>query len=155
MREPKGLVIGMLILVGVAALVAAPALAADESNMEEKAKAWEAASNAGDLAAVAAMYAEDGCRMPPHMATVHGREAILASLQEGLEAGLAQVQIAVTESMSGGDLAYAIGTFMIIGPDGEHTDHGKWMNTSRRSGEEWVIYCDIWNSDMPMDTGGE
>jgi ketosteroid isomerase-like protein len=46
--------------------------------MTARAAVWEKKYNAGNLAAVQALYATDGCRMPPNQEAVHGSEAILA-----------------------------------------------------------------------------
>lgn len=138
---------GLLVL----ALAAQQPLAADDdSDLAARAEAWQAAYNAGDMEAVAALYAEDGCRMPPNAETAQGRAAILANLQEGLEMGLAHAEIAVTEAGSSGDWGWGRGTYELTGADGTHLDHGKWMNVSRLSDGEWMIHCDIWNSDMPL-----
>jgi ketosteroid isomerase-like protein len=109
---------------------------------------WQTAYNSGNLAAVAALYAEDGCRMPPNMPIVEGRDAILKSLEEGAKMGMAGIEIAVTQSTSSGDLATASGTFKLFDADGVAFDHGKWMNNSRRVDGSWHISCDIWNSDQ-------
>ncbi len=133
-------------------LVVAPTLAADESDIAGRAAAWQEAFNAGDLGAVAALYTEDGKRMPPNMETVDGNAAIAENLQAFKDAGGAQVNIAVTEAESVGDTAYAVGTYEILGADGSHIDHGKWINISKRLNGEWKIYCDIWNTNMPLPT---
>lgn len=131
-------------------LVAVPAAAADKSDMTSLAAVWEKEYNAGNLAGVVALYASDGCRMPPNQEAVHGHDAILAQLKAGKDKGLANVKIAVTSTDSSGDLRYGIGTYVITGADGSHLDHGKWMLVSKKSNGTWKTQCDIFNSDMPM-----
>ena len=133
-------------------LVVAPALAADESDLAGRASAWQEAFNAGNLEAVAALYTADACRMPPNMESVEGQEAIAGNLQAFVDMGAAQVNLAVTEDESVGDMAYGAGTYEILGADGSHIDHGKWINISKRLNGEWKIYCDIWNTNMPLPT---
>jgi len=140
---------GVLMLVGVMLLVA-PALAADESNLAARAVTWETEYNADNLEALAAMYTEDGCRLPPNMEAVQGRAAIAGQVQAGKEAGAAQVKVTVTEAESIGDMAYGRGTYELTGADGSHIDHGKWINVSKRVNGEWKIHCDSWNSNMPV-----
>ena len=140
---------GLVLMLG-AALAAAPAAAADSSNIAALAAVWEKEYNAGNLAAVVALYAPDGCRMPPNQEAVHGSEAILAQLKAGKDRGLAKVKIAVTSAESSGDLSYGMGTYVITGADGSHLDHGKWMLVSKKSNGAWKTQCDIFNSDMPM-----
>jgi ketosteroid isomerase-like protein len=75
----------------VAVLAAVPAAAADKSDISARAAVWEKEYNGGNLAAVQALYATDGCRMPPNQEAVHGTEAILAQLRAGKDRGLAKV----------------------------------------------------------------
>jgi len=131
-------------------LVAVQVAAADKSDIAALAAVWEKEYNAGNLAAVVALYASDGCRMPPNQEAVHGSDAILAQLKAGKDRGLAKVKIAVTSAESSGDLRYGIGTYEITGADGSHVDHGKWMLVSKKLNGAWKTQCDIFNSDMPM-----
>lgn len=144
---------GLVLMLG-AALAAVPAGAADNSDLTARAAVWEKEYNAGNLAAVQALYAADGCRMPPNQEAVHGSEAILAQIKAGKDKGWAKVKIVVTAAESSGNLGYGTGTYEIMGADGSHLDHGKWMNFSKKSNGTWKIQCDIFNSDMPMPTGG-
>ena len=144
---------GLVLMLG-AVLASVPAVAADKSDLAARAVVWEKEYNAGNLAAVQALYAADGCRMPPNQEAVHGSEAILAQIKGGKDMGFAKVKIVVTAAESSGDLGYGRGTYETIGADGSHIDHGKWMNFSKKSNGTWKIQCDIFNSDMPMPTGG-
>ena len=127
-------------------------VAAQDSDLAARADAWQTAFNAGELAGVAALYAEDGCRMPPNAAMLSGREAIVANLQATRDAGVAEIALTVTVDETEGDMAHGTGTYELTASDGSHVDHGKWMNVSKRVGGEWTIQCDIWNSDMPLPT---
>jgi ketosteroid isomerase-like protein len=131
-------------------LIAACAWASDESDMKSKVAKWEASYNAGDLAAVAAMYTEDGCRMPPNAVTANGRAGILKQLQDSHD-GAPKVKLGLSHAESNGDLGYASGTYEIIAADGMQLDQGKWMNVSMSVGDnDWLIKCDIWNSNNPL-----
>jgi ketosteroid isomerase-like protein len=90
MRMKKVVGCGLVLLLG-AVLTAAPAAAADKSDLAARAATWEKEYNAGNLAAVQALYASDGCRMPPSQEAVHGSDAILAQLKAGKDRGLAKV----------------------------------------------------------------
>ncbi len=144
---------GLVLMLG-AALAAVPAVAADKSDLAGRAVTWEKEYNADNLAAVQALYASDGCRMPPNQEAVHGSAAILAQLKAGKEHGAAKVKIVVTAAESSGDLGYGMGTYVVTGADGSHVDHGKWMNVSKKLNGTWKTQCDIFNSDMPMPAGG-
>ncbi len=139
-----------LVLMLVAVLAAVPAAAADSSGLAARAATWEKEYNADNLAGVVALYASDGCRMPPNQELVRGGDAILAQLKAGKDRGAAKVKITVTSAESSGDLGYGTGTFVITGADGAHVDHGKWMLVSKKSNGVWKTQCDIFNSDMPM-----
>ena len=146
------IVCGGWILALAAALAAVPALAADKSDVAGRAATWEKEYNAGNLAAVQALYAADGCRMPPNQKIAQGSDAILAQLKAGKEQGVAKVKIAVTSADSSGDVGYGTGTFEVMAADGSHLDHGKWMLVSKKVNGTWKTQCDIFNSDMPMPT---
>ena len=143
--------IALTLTVAVVALGLATPGHADEAAAKALLEKWMTAYNSGDLEAVAALYAEDGCRMPPNMETVTGREAILEALKTGLEMGVAKVKIGLTSTGGSDDHGYTIGTFAILDADGNKVDHGKWMNTLTKVGDDWMIHCDIWNSDMPLE----
>ena len=139
-------VTGFLIL---AVFVAVSLYAADSSDLAGRAATFEKEYNADNLKGVATMYTADGCRMPPNQPKVVGTEAIMAQLKAGKDRGFAKLKIVVTSAESSGDWSHGIGTYEILGPDGSHVDHGKWMNISKKSNGVWKITCDIFNSDMP------
>ena len=143
---------GLALILG-SVVAALPAVAADSSGMAARAAVWEKEYNAGNLAAVQALYASDGCRMPPNQESVCGSEAILAQLKAGKDRGLAQVKIVVTAAETSGDLGYGTGTYVITAADGSHLDHGKWMNVVKKMNGTWKTQSDIFNSDMPMPAG--
>ena len=148
----KTIICGGLFLVLGAALAVVPAAAIDKSDVAGRAATWEREYNAGNLAAVQALYAPDGCRMPPNQEAAHGSDAILANLKAGKDRGVAKVKIAVTSAESSGDVGYGTGTYEVMGADGSHLDHGKWMLVSQKSDGKWKTQCDIFNSDMPLPT---
>jgi ketosteroid isomerase-like protein len=140
---------GLVLMLG-AVLAAVPATAADKSDVAGRAATWEKEYNAGNLAGVVALYAPDGCRMPPNQPIACGSDAILANLKAGKDRGLAQVKIVVTGADSNGDVGYGTGTYVVTGADGSHVDHGKWMLVSKRVNGTWKTQSDIFNSDMAM-----
>src|SRR5271168_363457 len=152
MLTKKTVCLGMVLMIG-AALAVVPAAAADQSDVAGRAAIWEKEYNAGNLAAVVALYAADGCRMPPNQELARGSDAILANLKTGKDRGLAKVKIVVTSADSSGDVGYGTGTYVVTGADGSHVDHGKWMLVSKKSNGAWKTQCDIFNSDMPMPMG--
>ncbi len=144
----------MLCLTVAVLMTGSVALAAHhEGGFEEMAATWEAAYNKGDVAAVAAMYAEDGMRMPPDMPTVKGRAAIQEQIQAGMEGGLAKVKITVDDSHTSGEMGHARGTFVGMDAEGNTIAVGKWANVAKMVDGKWQVQFDIFNYDAPMPAG--
>jgi uncharacterized protein (TIGR02246 family) len=110
---------------------------------------WEQAFNSGDAEAVAAMYAEDGTRLPYQAAPLSGREAIITNIEETRAQGIVKVDLELVASESQGSIGWAHGTYVLMTADGAKTQEGKWMNVSKKVGGEWLIQADIWNTNAP------
>lgn len=147
----KRIVIWVSILV-CAIFVAAPVLAADQSDLAGRAVTWVKEYNADNLNGVAALYAADGCRMPPNAEIVHGSDGILAQLKTGKTQGGAKIKVTVTSAETMGDMGWGSGTYELMGADGTPVDSGKWMNVSKKIKGTWKFQCDIWNSNKPLPT---
>ena len=124
--------------------------AAHHEDYAAMADAWEAAYNQGDAAAVAAMYVEDGMRMPPNAPTVTGREAIQAQIEQGIGMGMVKVDITTVDSKVMGDDGWARGTYVGMDAEGNTIAKGKWVQVGKKVDGKWHAYFDIWNSDMPL-----
>ena len=137
------------------ALLAVPAIALGqedggaEAAIQEGAVAWQTAWNAGDAAALAAMYAADAVVMAPGAPGMMGQEAIQAGFQVALDmAEGSQMTITPEEIMSHGDMAVEVGKWVEAGADGSHKDHGKYIAVWKNVDGQWMIVRDIWNSSM-------
>jgi uncharacterized protein (TIGR02246 family) len=143
------------IALGVAALAFAfplPAVAQAgatdlRAQIEKMDQAWQTAYNAGDAAAVAALYSEDAKLMAPGSATVSGRAAIQAMFAQDIARG-SKNALTTAEVFGGGDYAIAVGGWVETGADGAHKDHGSYVTVYKRAGGDWKIYRDTWNSSM-------
>jgi len=143
------------IAVGVAALALAfplPAMAQAgatdlRAQIEKMDQAWQTAYNAGDAAAVAALYAEDAKVMAPERATVSGRAAIQAMFAQDIATG-SKNALTLVEVFGGGDFAVEVGGWVETGADGAHKDHGSFLTVYKRVGGAWKIFRDTWNSSM-------
>jgi ketosteroid isomerase-like protein len=131
-------------------LAVAPVAADDKSDAAGRVAKWESEYNSENLGNVADLYSEDGCRMPPNMEMLTGHDAIVAALKAGKDQGLAKVKISLTNAESSGTIGWGTGTYEVLDADGNTLDKGKWMNAYTKTGKEWTIQCDIWNSDMPV-----
>jgi poly(hydroxyalkanoate) depolymerase family esterase/uncharacterized protein (TIGR02246 family) len=122
--------------------------AAEELPREALSKAaaeWEAAFNAGDSKAVAAMYADHAILLPPGAEQVQGRENIDAFwenfIAEGTEIHLTPVRVDMME-----DIAYEIGRFSVTGAGQPITGKYIWLWEGTSNGA-LKITADIWNTD--------
>lgn len=109
--------------------------------------AWEKAFNAGDAAAVAAVYTEDATLMPPGVPTMKGRAAIEKFMRDGFAQGPAKIALTTDELFTMGDAAVRRGTYRVTGADDAVLDAGKYVEIWRRVDEAWLICIDIWNAD--------
>jgi len=124
-------------------------------DIEAGERAWLAAMNGGDAAAVAQVYTENARLMPPNAETVQGRAGLEAFCKEfiALNAKLSFNLMTVHESAN---MCAAIGTYeMDLQPPGADKMHdtGKFIEVwVRESDGQWRIADDIFNSSMPAPT---
>jgi uncharacterized protein (TIGR02246 family) len=140
-------------LVALALALPLPALAqtgeADlRAQIEKVDKAWEKANNAGDAAALTALYTKDAVVMPPGADPVSGTKAIQAMFTADVAQG-AQMALTQKDVTGFGDYALETGSFVATSKDGKHLDHGSFMTFLKKEGRSWKIYRDTWNSSMP------
>ena len=111
------------------------------------------AINRGDAAAVAALFTEEGKRLPPNREMVVGRESIQSSIQAALDAGLGDVRITVIELSVSGDMAHEVGEYTSTTQpeEGEAISHsGKYVAIMKRENGSWKTDLQIWNSSLPL-----
>jgi len=133
----------------LAGLVAGMATAAEDYT--DTSERWEKAYNAGDAAAIAALYTEDGMVLPPNAGASTGRKAIQDFLTKDLAANKGNtIEIESVESSKSGDLGFARGTWRMKDPQGKILDEGKWVEVRKMVDGQWRISHDIWNSDLPL-----
>jgi uncharacterized protein (TIGR02246 family) len=108
---------------------------------------WEAAFNAGNSGAVAALYADDAILLPPDAERVEGRERIDAFWEDFIVQGMAIDLTSVRAEMVG-DTAYEIGRFSVTVPDARQPITGKYIWLWEGTGaDDLRITADIWNTD--------
>ena len=114
----------------------------------ERNAAFMAGIAASDSAAIAANYAEDAVMMPPGTASVQGREAIAQFWQDGINAGIARVELAPGEVMAvSADTILERSTARVFNAAGDVIDQGKYVVVWRQVDGQWLMAWDIWNSD--------
>jgi len=146
MRTLVAMLAGLLVLPSVA-------LAQRQSDAEAAIRKAEAAFvtawNAGDAAAIGAMYTEDAAAMPPGSEPVEGRAAIQAAMKGALEgAPGSQMAFKTVEVTAGDGWAVEVGSYVQTGADGSHQDHGRYVVLWKNVAGKWLLHRDIWNSSM-------
>ena len=129
---------------GVAAQTVADELRAAEDE-------WQALWLAKDAQALAALYAEDGMRLPPDATRTVGRDAIEAMFEDEFVAGLENLQLEATDIGHDGNLGWIVGNSTIEFPMGDSmgTGTGNYVVVYRKEADgAWRIVIDTWN-DAP------
>lgn len=120
-----------------------------DRGVEDIAAQLEAAFNAKDASALAAMYAEDATLMPPNQPAVIGHASICAWFEATLPR-VGTVRIAPTRTSVFEREGFQVGTFSATatGQSGPPNTF-KYVLLLTRAGRGWQIQCDIWNGDQP------
>jgi len=117
-------------------------------------RAYEAAYNAEDTAALGELFTEDAKLMPPNGPVVEGRAGVVAFYQAWFDQFTTNISIGTDETLGLGDLAVGRGTFTAkltpkAGGD-TMTLEGKYMNLSQPQADGSLKLCrHIWNLPMP------
>jgi uncharacterized protein (TIGR02246 family) len=125
---------------------AVPAAPSDEDLLHQLAKDWVVAWNAGDAAALAGFWTENGDSLNAD-GHFQGRAAIQGYYAQGFEGPFSGTSIAIeTTSVRflQPDVAVADGTYVITGakgPDGAEMPaiEGLWSNVNVKAGDKWLI----------------
>ncbi len=124
----------------------ASAFAQDKETIQKLNDRFTAAFNRGDVAAVAAMYAEDAYLLPAGADMVQGRQAIETFWRQAAQQlGDAKLMTRDVQPL-GGRAAREIGTFSFktkAQPPEEMV--GKYVVVWRKAGGQWRLATDIWN----------
>jgi uncharacterized protein (TIGR02246 family) len=111
-------------------------------------RAWEKAYNAGDAAALTALYTKDAQVMAPGAETASGSSALRAYFTEDVKGG-AKMALTLEDVVGFGDYALETGKYVATSAQGKHLDHGKFMSLYKKADGGWKLYRDTWNSSMP------
>jgi uncharacterized protein (TIGR02246 family) len=116
--------------------------------------AFAAAMNAGNAAAAAAVFAEDGVEMPPDHPAVRGRAAIEQYYRQVFSGPvkLSGFRLAPREGAVAGEVAYMTGdsTITVTPPGAPATEQsGKYLVVLKRRGGRWQVSEAIHNADAP------
>jgi uncharacterized protein (TIGR02246 family) len=126
--EMRGIAVSLFVMVWTVAANAQDALKT-ATDMGTK---WAAAYDAGDAAALAAMFTLDGVFNPPPGTTLKGREAIEKAFAARIKSGWTKETVNTTQAGGSGNMVWATG---------EYTLHGSGENAGKQTGGRfgWVF----------------
>ncbi len=113
------------------------------------------AFNAGDAAALAMLYTNDGQLLPPNSGMVSGTEAIRQFWQGAMDMGIKTAKLEIAEVKGLGRLAYEAGTYQLFLEGDQLADRGKYLVIWKKEEGAWKLYRDIWNSSQPPAGPGQ
>jgi len=121
---------------------------AQRAQIAKVGQAWEKAYNAGDAAAVAALYTPDAQLMVPAAEPGSGPKAVQTLIAGDIALG-GKLTLKTGDVVAFGDYALETGSWVANSPDGKHLDHGPYLTLYKKADGGWKIYRDMWNSSVP------
>jgi len=107
----------------------------------------------GDAGAIAGLYTEDACLLPPNFGMIRGRKQIedfWGGAISGL--GLKDAILTTVELHGTGDIVTEVGEYLLkIQPKGKEAteDKGKYVVVWKHTLAGWKLHRDIWNTSLP------
>ena len=112
--------------------------------------AWTAAFNAGDTAALAALYAEDARTLPPGGPAVIGRSEIESYWRADLGEGGVKTTLTPVDAVAQGNLVHIEGTYQVDGDKGVGVAGGQYQQLWTNTGGEWQVQREMWRMDPAL-----
>jgi uncharacterized protein (TIGR02246 family) len=121
---------------------------AGQGNLQSLSDKFAQAFNAGDAAAVAALYTNEAVILPPGAEMMKGRTAIQA-FWKGAAEQLGNGKLTTVEVKPlGSDRALEIGTFSFRTKASQPQEiTGKYVVVWEKVGSDWKLATDIWNTN--------
>ena len=116
----------------------------------EPTAAWTKAFNAGDPAALAALYAEDARSLPPSGAPVVGRTSIQEYWRDDIGDGGASTTLTPVDAIAQGDLVHVEGTYQVSGKDRIELAKGQYHQLWTRRSGQWQVQREMWRMDPAL-----
>ncbi|MFA9217857.1 MAG: DUF4440 domain-containing protein [Sphingomonadaceae bacterium] len=143
--------VGVLLLAAAGALAHAADTAQDLKTMHSVEQNWLVAYNAGDVAGVVGLYADEAVLMPPNQPAITGKAALRSYYVKELAAakkGGAVISIAPNPAgATNGDMGWEAGSYLVHDPAGRVIEAGKYLSVFRKLQGQWRYVRDTWNSD--------
>jgi uncharacterized protein (TIGR02246 family) len=137
-----------VIVSAICLCLSAPAMAQDKATIQSLNDKFAQAFNAGDAAAVAALYTEDALILPPGGEMMKGKSAIQA-FWKGATEQLGNGKLTTVDVKPLGNGAVReIGTFSFRTKGAQPQDiTGKYVVVWEKVGSDWKLATDIWNTN--------
>jgi uncharacterized protein (TIGR02246 family) len=137
-----------VIVSAICLCLSAPAMAQDKATIQSLNDKFAQAFNAGDAAAVAALYTEDALILPPGGEMMKGKGAIQA-FWKGATEQLGNGKLTTVDVKPlGNEAAREIGTFTFQTKGAQSQDiTGKYVVVWEKVGSDWKLATDIWNTN--------
>ena len=143
--------IAVIVAIGLAACGGSAAPAANKAAADEVTAAWVKAFDAGDAAALTALYAEDAHTTPAGGAAITGRSVIESYWRQDLGSGGATTKLTPVDSIAQGDLLYLDGSYEVIAKGGGNAlATGQYQQLWNHAGGQWKIQQEIWRVDPTL-----
>lgn len=134
--------------------------AAVMSSLDSLRQAFLDAYNAGDTAAVAALFTEDAVRLPPDAPPVRGADAVAANFAQAWAQGAHLDDLSPLETnLASADWAFEHGTYQVTvtpeGADEGRTMEGSYLVVLHRTADGWKLARDAatYDSVPPAPSG--
>ncbi len=128
---------------------------ADTSSINGLRSGYQTALNAGDAAALAALFTDNAVSLPDHHAAIEGRAAIQQDFQGQFAQMSMNIQIMPVDMEINGETAYERGTYsMTVTPKAAGSapmmENGKYIVILKKQPNgSWLIQNDINNTNVP------
>jgi ketosteroid isomerase-like protein len=119
-----------------------PALHRDLNVAEDVTAAWTTAYNAGNAAAVSALYAGDAVLSSVQEGTFTGKMAIDGFWARDLAGGKPASTLTLTDVYMAGEMLHLEGDYAVT--DGGRTTEGRYIQLWMRGPDGWRIHREMW-----------
>jgi uncharacterized protein (TIGR02246 family) len=122
----------------------------DATAAAEPTAAWTKAYNAGDAAALAALYADDARSLPPGGPALTNRNAIETYWKGDVGEGGATTTLTPVSAVTQGDLMYVDGEYTVNGADRTELAAGEYQQLWARANGQWQLQREMWRIDPAL-----
>lgn len=137
-----------VIFAGVALVGCGGSPAPNSAAADEVTAMWAKAFNAGDAAALAALYTDSAQSTAPAGGPVTGRTAIEAYWRDDMKSG-GTTTLKAGGSIAQGSLLHVSGTYEVAAKGGAKVAFGQFEQLWTKAGGDWKVQSEMWSLD-PM-----